>query len=941
LLTTAAGTGGTVSPTSGSFYDAGTVVNVSATANSNYGFLGWTGPAAAASSAATTVTMSAAESITASFGQSPMVTTNPAPTEEVATDGTASFTAGASGIPTPTVQWQVSTANGPFANIPGATAAQLTLTGVTGSQSGNVYRAVFTNSLGSVTTTTTTLTVDGSTTQATVGTSPSGGSFTVDGVTYTSTQTFAWTIGSVHSIATTSPQTIGGIANLAFGNWSDGGALSHSVTASSSVASYIATFTGASAKFQPLDTTTQGNWTGTYGGGGYIIANGANSPPTYATVSMTGQATWTWESPSFDPRALQTASGATTRIASTFYSTNTSLNFNVNLTDGNAHRVTLYLLDWDTTSRAESISIMDAATNAVLDKETFASFQNGEYASWNVTGNVLIQVTCTGGINAAVSGVFFDAGAVTGSGTGSGAGSGAGTGTATATASYAGLDTTTQGAWAASYGSDGDTIANYATNAPAYATVSLAGDGLWTWMNQTTDARALQTSAGQGIAATYYGSTFSINVNLTDGKAHLVTLYLLDWDTTNRAETISILDAGTQTVLNTQSFANFHNGEYASWNISGNVIIQVTGTAGYNGVVSGIFFGGSPTSASSSSSPSSSPASASYGGLDTTTQGAWTTKYGADGDLIANYGTNSPTYASVSLAGDGLWTWVNQTTDPRALTTGSGSGIAATYYGSTFTINVNITDGNTHKMALYLLDWDTTTRAETITILDASTHAVLDSETFANFNSGEYASWNIKGNVIVQVTATSGYNAVVSGIFFGPAPTAPAPATATATYSGVDTTTQGAWTGKYGASGYLIANDANTLPTFATVSLTGDGAWTFASSTTDPRALQIASGSTTGIASAYYSTGGSFKINVNLTDGKTHRIGLYLLDWDTTSRAETITVMDAATQTVLSTQTFGSFQNGEYAAWSISGNVIIQVTDTAGINAVVSGVFVD
>ena len=81
-----------------------------------------------------------------------------------------------------------------------------------------------------------------------------------------------------------------------------------------------------------------------------------------------------------------------------------------------------------------------------------------------------------------------------------------------------------------------------------------------------------------------------------------------------------------------------------------------------------------------------------------------------------------------------------------------------------FNINVNLTDGNTHQVGLYLLDWDTTTRAQTITIRDAGTNTVLDTETFSGFHNGLYARWNIKGTVIIQVTPTGG-TAAVSGIF--------------------------------------------------------------------------------------------------------------------------------------------------------------------------------
>ena len=66
--------GGTVSPASGGFYNAGTVVPITATANTGYTFSGWTGPVANPSNASTTVTMSAAETIGATFSAVPVPT---------------------------------------------------------------------------------------------------------------------------------------------------------------------------------------------------------------------------------------------------------------------------------------------------------------------------------------------------------------------------------------------------------------------------------------------------------------------------------------------------------------------------------------------------------------------------------------------------------------------------------------------------------------------------------------------------------------------------------------------------------------------------------------------------------------------------------------------------------------------------------------------------
>ncbi len=85
-----------------------------------------------------------------------------APTSQsVASGHTVTFTAAASGNPTPTVVWQISTNGGTtFSNIPGATSTTLNFTTNAG-ENGNLFRAVFSNSHGTVATTAATLTVIG------------------------------------------------------------------------------------------------------------------------------------------------------------------------------------------------------------------------------------------------------------------------------------------------------------------------------------------------------------------------------------------------------------------------------------------------------------------------------------------------------------------------------------------------------------------------------------------------------------------------------------------------------------------------------------------------------------------------------------------------------------------------------------------------------------
>ncbi len=131
--------------------------------------------------------------------------------------------------------------------------------------------------------------------------------------------------------------------------------------------------------------------------------------------------------------------------------------------------------------------------------------------------------------------------------------------------------------------------------------------------------------------------------------------------------------------------------------------------------------------------------------------------------------TSYPSYATVTPAGQSSWVWAASTSDVRALEKASSTTdrIAATWYSSSsFIIDVNLSDSNSHQIALYMLDWDNNSRTQTITIADAGTGTVLDTRNVSGFVNGEYLVWNISGHVTITVTRTGGSNAVVSGIFF-------------------------------------------------------------------------------------------------------------------------------------------------------------------------------
>jgi len=504
-------------------------------------------------------------------------------------------------------------------------------------------------------------------------------------------------------------------------------------------------------------------------------------------------------------------------------------------------------------------------------------------------------------------------------------------------------DATTQGNWKTAYGADGYNVSQDVSGnnpmTPAYATVTFTDADNYTWSASTTNGRALQKAAASTrdrIAGTWYNAdSFSINVQINDGKQHQVALYALDWSSFVRAETIEVIDDSTGSVLDSRSLAGFHDGVYLVWNIAGSVTFRITNTSPNftNAVISGLFFGGTPQAG----------AQASFVTADTSTQGNWKSLYGADGYNINQDPSENnplmPAYANVSVTDASNYSWSGSPSDGRALqraAMGSTSRIAATWYSSdSFFIHVGINDGKTHQIALYALDWDSYARTEKIQIIDDTTGIVLDTRQLSNFHGGVYLVWNVSGNVTLKVTNTGSSNAVVSGLFFG----GPPAAASSARYVTQDNTTQGTWKGTYGGDGFAINQQAQSLPDYASLAVQLASNYLWNGQTSDPRALQKpAPGASGRIASTWYSTG-SMSFQLGLTDNHVHQIALYAVDWDRAHRTQTIQVIDTASGIVLDTRSLASFENGVYLIWNVTGNVTFKITNTGTTNAVLSGFF--
>jgi YD repeat-containing protein len=165
----------------------------------------------------------------------------------------------------------------------------------------------------------------------------------------------------------------------------------------------------AQAEYLTGDTGTQGNWGGKYGADGYMLFGTSDaSLPVYAQLSAVNATATSYPDQDGNALAMQTAPGSATRVASA-YTSSQSFTLDLNLTDGKAHQVSLYLADYETPDMKESVTVADAGSGAVLGTYSVPDDYGWGYLTWNLSGHVTITVTATGSAGGcAASALLFD-----------------------------------------------------------------------------------------------------------------------------------------------------------------------------------------------------------------------------------------------------------------------------------------------------------------------------------------------------------------------------------------------------------------------------------------------------------------------------------------------------------------------------------------------------
>jgi alpha-L-rhamnosidase len=167
------------------------------------------------------------------------------------------------------------------------------------------------------------------------------------------------------------------------------------------------------------DSTTGGNWKGSYGKDGFILfnlfkkADNVEKYPDYlskirlsryADINRKinqpepGLLTEGHETPSF---------GAV--VTKDYNICEQSMTIDLPVNDEKTHRVSLYFLDQDGQDRRSAIEIFDAKTLNLIGPMIYVkNYKQGKYVSFKFKGPIRLRINQVRGINVSLSGLFFD-----------------------------------------------------------------------------------------------------------------------------------------------------------------------------------------------------------------------------------------------------------------------------------------------------------------------------------------------------------------------------------------------------------------------------------------------------------------------------------------------------------------------------------------------------
>jgi len=158
-------------------------------------------------------------------------------------------------------------------------------------------------------------------------------------------------------------------------------------------------------RFVHADLDTKGLWQGAYGTEGYWLPSNqtySNLPP---FVSVVCTQAWVDYGYTGEPRALSRP-GEITRILS-FWRDDQDWRFTLRFSDGRAHRLSLYNYAPGWTNPI-TVSLLAVDTGTVLDAREISGQDTGTYLTWDIRGEVAVQITAPPETTSFLNGIFID-----------------------------------------------------------------------------------------------------------------------------------------------------------------------------------------------------------------------------------------------------------------------------------------------------------------------------------------------------------------------------------------------------------------------------------------------------------------------------------------------------------------------------------------------------
>jgi hypothetical protein len=556
--------------------------------------------------------------------------------------------------------------------------------------------------------------------------------------------------------------------------------------------------TGNSVTFLATDTTTLGNWKGMYGQDGNVIAQSSITNAPYSAFGTGGAINLAllngWAT---DPRALlkQQYSYSPTERVESYFHTLSSMDFLVNTTDGQTHRIALYFCDYDRVGRSVTVQALDSGNGTILDTRNLSSYQGGVYLVYNYSGNITFRVINNNGgtPTGAVSGFFWGGGGASAPPSDTtpptiSIQSPVGGTTVSGVVSVSATATDNVGVASVQFEVDPNTSSAIdlgpAITSPPYTAqwdTRLLPNGGHTISGTARDAAGNSATASVVVTVNnapdttpptvsftnpMNGSTVSGNVNVTvnanDNVGVASVRYTLDgndigletvpftlpWDTTRIAD-------GPHTLTATAADAAHNTG-------TASISVTVNNSAALHGN------------------------SATFLGMDTKTLGNWKGVYGQDGNFIAESSYSNAPYSGFNAINTNRLLYDIWSTDPRAplkqqYSYSPDERVVSHWYNRvSMDFQVNTTDNQQHRIAVYVCDWYpdppfaafSQKRSMTLQVLDTDTGAVLDTHVLTDYTGGIYLVYNYIGNITFHVAnnyepLSTNPNATVTAFFWG------------------------------------------------------------------------------------------------------------------------------------------------------------------------------